>query len=72
MRTFTEEEIEKYYEYAIHLVGNEEDIAGRCTECGRYLNEIENPEGPEKKVVCAECRENFVEGFKELEEMGEL
>lgn len=72
MRTFTEEEIEKYYEYAIHLVGSEEDIEGRCNECGRYLNEVESPEGPEKKVVCLECREGFVEGFKILEEMGEI
>ena len=51
MRSFSEEEIEKYYKYSIELVGgDEEDIAGKCHQCGRELKKVELPEGPEKKL----------------------
>ena len=73
MRSFSEEEIEKYYKYSIELVGgDEEDIAGKCHQCGRELKKVELPEGPEKKVVCLGCREHFVMGFEELEEWGDI
>lgn len=52
--------------------GNEEDIAGKCHQCGRELNEVELPEGLENKVVCLDFRDNFVESFDELVEWREL
>lgn len=72
MRVFSVEEIEKYYEYTIELIGNEEDIAGRCGVCGRELDKLELPKGPEKKVVCLKDRDYFVVSFEELEGWGDL
>lgn len=72
MRTFTKDEIEKYYEYIVHLVGDEESIAGKCTTCGRELNAVDLPTGLEKKITCLDCREDFESSFKELEDFGEI
>lgn len=72
MRSFTEKEIEKYYAFAIDVVGDEKDIAGRCTSCGRELYEVELPAGPEKKVTCLDCREYFESEFEVLEEIGDI
>ena len=72
MREFSEDEVEKYYEYTIELVGNEEDIAGICGVCGRELDKVELPSGPEKKVVCLKDRDYFVESFEDLKKWGDL
>lgn len=69
---FTEEDVEKYYQHNVELVGSEEDIINRCHTCGRFLNEVELPKGLEKKVTCLDCRDYFMYSFAELEDMGEI
>lgn len=69
---FTEEDVEKYYQYGVELVGSEEETMGRCHNCGRYLNEVELPKGLEKKVTCLDCRDDFVYSFAQLEDWGEI
>lgn len=68
MRTFSEEDIERYLKYTDENVVPLEDVLGHCFTCGRLLNEVELPDGPEKKVVCLKDREDFVESYKFMEE----
>jgi len=72
MRTFSEKEIENYMKYVDENIIDLEEIIGRCFMCGQKLDEVELPNGPEKKVTCKECRDFFVEQFEEAEEMGEF
>lgn len=72
MRSFSEADIEKYIEYTDENVIPTEELLGQCFICGLQLNEVELPEGPEKKIVCLKDRVYFVEGFEELLELGEL
>jgi hypothetical protein len=72
MREFTEEEIGKWIEFTDKNVLPKEEFLGRCHQCGEHLENLELPEGPEKKIVCLKDRKYFVEGFEELEEWGEL
>lgn len=72
MKEFTTEEIEKYLKYTDENVIPVEEVLGQCFICGENLNEVELPEGAEKKVVCLKDREFFVENFLELKELGEL
>ena len=52
MKEFTTEEIEKYLKYTDENVIPVEEVLGQCFICGENLNEVELPEGAEKKVVC--------------------
>lgn len=72
MKKFSEVEIEKWIDYTDENVLPKEELLGRCYVCGASLDTLELPEGPEKKIVCLEHREYFVEDFDELIEMGEL
>lgn len=71
-RVFTEEEISKYMDYVDKEVLELEEILGRCFQCGRPLDEVELPEGPERKVVCLKKREDFVAEYEELIKEGIL
>ena len=72
MRNFSELDVERFINHQDENVLPKEEFLGRCFACGRHLDEIELPEGPEKKVVCAKDRDYFVDTFADLEEMGEL
>lgn len=72
MRTFTEDEIEKWIDYTDKNVLPKEEFLGKCHQCGRELKDVELPEGPEKKIVCLNCREHFVLGYEELKEWGDI
>lgn len=60
-RKFTENEVEKYLNYVNdHLIDvNDDGIKGHCHCCGKILNEVTLPEGPEKRVVCLNCTDWF-------------
>lgn len=72
MKEFTTKEVEKYLKYTDENVIPVEEVLGQCFICGENLNEVELPEGAEKKVVCLKDRELFVENFLELKELGEM
>lgn len=72
MRIFTKKEIENWIEYTDENVLKKEDFLGRCHICGEFLENLELPEGPEKKIVCLKDRDYFVEGYEELIEFGEI
>lgn len=72
LREFTEEDIEKWIDYTDKNVLPKEEFLGRCHQCGELLENLELPEGPEKKIVCLNNREHFVLDFEELEEWGEI
>ncbi|MEB5700416.1 hypothetical protein AST07_07480 [Staphylococcus saprophyticus] len=68
MRKFDEYEIEKYIEYVDENLIEISEVEGQCHICGKYLTEVELPEGPERKVVCLNNLEDFIENYKMLEE----
>lgn len=72
MKTFSESDIEKYLKYTDENVLPLEELENTCFICGQSLSEVELPEGPEKKVVCLKDRQHFVDGYEELQEMGEI
>ena len=72
MKSFSETDIEKYLKYTDENVIPLEHVLGNCFICGELLSEVELPEGPEKKVVCLKDRDYFVEGYEELQELGEI
>ncbi|WP_249872605.1 hypothetical protein [Oceanobacillus saliphilus] len=72
MKSFSEADIEKYLKYTDENVIPLEEVLGNCFTCGSLLSEVELPEGPEKKVVCLKDRDYFVEGYEELQELGEI
>ncbi|PTI77509.1 hypothetical protein [Staphylococcus succinus] len=74
MRQFTDSEIEKYLKYIDEnkIDINDEDVKGRCLSCGKHLNDVELPDGPERKVTCLSCLEWFIEDYEELENDGSL
>lgn len=70
MRQFTKKEIEAYLEYVEENVISLQEILGQCFICGESLDEVEFPEGPEKKVVCLKDRDYFIKAFDEYEYEG--
>lgn len=72
MKKFSEEDIERYLKYTDENVLNREELLGHCFICGELLDEIDLPNGPEKKIVCLKDRDYFVESYEELKELGEL
>lgn len=50
MRQFTKEEIEDYLEFTNETIIPVQEILGQCFVCGLSLDEVELPEGPEKKL----------------------
>lgn len=72
MRNFSELEIEKWLDVMDENVLEREELLGRCFACGKELAVVELPDGPEKKVVCLNHRDHFVENFEEWEEEGQL
>ena len=72
MRNFSELDVERWIKNQDENVLPKEEFLGRCFACGVDLDKLELPEGPEKKVVCSKNRNDFVDSFEELEEMGEL
>lgn len=72
MRKFSEQEIEKYINYSDENVLPKEEFLGRCIACGRFLNEVELPEGPERQVICLDDRDYFVEQYDNLIDLGEI
>lgn len=72
MRNFTELDVERWIKVTDENVLPKEDFLGRCFACGKNLSEVELPDGPEKKVVCLNNRDYFVENFEEWEEEGQL
>jgi len=72
MRKFSEVEVENWIKNQDENVLSKEEFLGRCFACGEFLSELELPEGPEKKVVCLEDRDFFVEQYEELKEMEEI
>ena len=63
---FSEEEIQAYIKYTDENVLSKEEFEGRCVICGEPLNELELPEGPERKVVCLKDRKYFATDFVDL------
>ncbi|CAM3352176.1 hypothetical protein [Nosocomiicoccus ampullae] len=72
MRIFTEEEIEKWIDYTDEEVLPKEEFLGRCFACGEFLNTVELPEGPEKKIVCLRDRGYFIDQYEFLVKDGEI
>ena len=72
MRNFSELDVERFINHQDENVLPKEEFLGQCFACGAYLDKVELPEGPEKKVVCLKDRDFFVERFEESEEEGEL
>ena len=72
MRKFSEQEIEKYINYSDENILPKEEFLGRCITCGRFLNEVELPEGPERQVICLDDRDYFVEQYDNLIDLGEI
>ena len=72
MRTFSEVEKKKYIKFTDENVIEVDEVMGQCFICGELLSEVENPQGPEKIVVCLKDRNFFVEHFEELVELGEI
>lgn len=72
MRHFSELDVERWIKVMDENVLPKEDFLGRCFVCGKDLAELELPDGPEKKVVCLNDRDDFVGSFEEWEETGEL
>lgn len=70
MRQFTKEEIEDYLKFTNENIISVQEILGQCFVCGLSLDEVELPEGPEKKVVCLKDRDYFVESFESFEHEG--
>lgn len=70
MRQFTKKEIEDYLEFTNENIIPLQEILGQCFVCGLSLDEVELPEGPEKKVVCLKDRDYFVESFESFEHEG--
>lgn len=67
MRLFTEKEINEYLNYLDKNVLSLQEALGMCFICGKSLDEVELPDGPEKKAVCLKDRDYFIESFKEFE-----
>lgn len=70
MRTFTNEQIDEYIVYACEHILEQNEFIGKCVICGCMLSELNLPNGPEKKVVCLNDREFFVEEYNELIKLG--
>lgn len=70
MREFSKQDIENYITYINENVIDFEEIEGHCFQCGKLLDEVEVPQGPEKKVVCLLNRPDFLKEFKEIEASG--
>lgn len=68
MKKFSEDDIEKYLQYTNDNMISIEEVLGRCFICGELLDEVELPDGPEKKVTCLKDRDYFVELYEEMEE----
>lgn len=67
-KKFNENDIEKYIKFVDENMIEIGEIEGHCHSCGKLLDEIDLPEGPEKKVVCLNCLDWFIEQYEELEE----
>lgn len=67
MREFSEQDIENYIKYIDENVIDFEEIEGHCFQCGKLLNEVPVPQGPEGKVVCLLNRPEFTKEFEEIE-----
>ncbi|MHC5372161.1 hypothetical protein ACYSNU_00010 [Enterococcus sp. LJL120] len=72
MIQITEEDIAKYIDYVDTNLIDIEQVIGHCFFCGEYLNQVELPTGPERRVVCAKDRDSFVKYFEELKDEGEI
>lgn len=70
MEKFTEKQVEKYIKWTDKNVLSKEEFLGRCTICGDFLDELELPEGAERKVVCLKDRDYFIESYKEVVDFG--
>ncbi|MGD6770787.1 SAP domain-containing protein [Staphylococcus arlettae] len=67
-KKFNENDIEKYIKFVDENMIEIGELEGHCHSCGKLLDEIDLPEGPEKKVVCLNCLDWFIERYEELEE----
>ena len=72
MRNFSEKEIEKYIKYFDENMIDINEVKGFCHICGKPLKGSELPKGAEKRVVCLEDLDVFIEIFTELEEENAL
>ncbi|MGC7597695.1 hypothetical protein ACP2X0_10920 [Staphylococcus epidermidis] len=68
MRNFSEKEIEKYIQFVDENMIDISEIQGQCHMCGKTLKDLKLPKGPEKKVVCLNDLNIFIETIEELEE----
>ncbi len=64
MSKYTEEDIQKYLKYVDENVIELEEIEGLCHACGKPLEDVELPNGPEKKVVCINDVDYFEESYQ--------
>lgn len=67
-RKFNENDIEKYIKHVDENLVEIGELEGHCHMCGKILDEIDLPEGSEKKVACLNCLYLFIEQYEELEE----
>ncbi|HGO3756910.1 hypothetical protein AAFL23_12145 [Staphylococcus lugdunensis] len=68
MRNFSEKEIDKYIKFVDEEMIDISEIQGQCHICGKPLKDLKLPKGPEKKVVCYNDLDVFIETIEELEE----
>ncbi|MCE7786049.1 hypothetical protein LHJ68_08585 [Staphylococcus xylosus] len=70
-RKFNENEIQKYLNFVHeHLIDlNDADINGCCHSCGKFLDEVDLSEGPERIVTCLNCLDWFIEYYELHEEI---
>lgn len=67
-KKLNENDIAKYIKFVDENMIEISEIEGHCHACGKLLDEIDLPEGPEKKVVCLNCLDWFIDQYEELEE----
>lgn len=72
MRNFSEKEIEKYIKYFDENMVDINEVKGFCHIGGKSLKDSELPKGAEKRVVCLEDLDVFIEIFTEFEEENAL